>query len=121
VILADTSVWIQHFRHKENVFGKFLKDSLIVLHPFVIGELACGFLAARKSTLDLMMNLPAIRCADDSEALYMIERHSLMGRGLGYIDIHLLAAARLSKASLWTLDKALLRAANECGVGLHNS
>jgi predicted nucleic acid-binding protein len=117
VILADTSVWVAHFRSTEAALAELLDASLILAHPFVIGELALGNLGARDAVLTALLDLPAAVVATDSEVLDFIDRHALFGRGIGYIDAHLLAAARLTAgAKLWTLDKRLSLVADALGL-----
>jgi len=115
MILADTSVWIDHLRHGDPELAAALQQSQIMVHPFVLGELACGNLKARTQLLSLLESLPAATMASDQEVLALIEKHALMGRGIGYIDAHLCASARLSSAQLWTRDKRLHAVAFELG------
>jgi predicted nucleic acid-binding protein len=108
MILVDTSVWIAFLRSGEARLAAALEAGSVLMHPFVIGELACGHLSNREEILDLLAKLPAAPAADHSEALLFIQRHGLMGKGIGYIDVHLLASARLAgTARLWTMDKCL--------------
>ena len=88
-------------------------QSTVCIHPQIVGELACGSLQSRRAVLDLLQALPGVTVASDSEALRFIESASLMGRGIGYIDVHLLAACKLSGARLWTRDKRLRQVAQE--------
>ena len=87
-----------------------------MIHPWVIGELACGNLRNRSQVLELLQGLPTATVASDAEVLLLIEREQLMGRGIGYIDAHLLAAARLSRCGLWTQDRRLAAVAQEQGL-----
>lgn len=103
--LVDTSVWIDHFRRGNKRLAQLLADGAVVIHPYIIGELACGGLSRRKETLELLRLLPHIDAVAHDEVLFYIETHRLYGAGLGYIDAHLLAAAELSDAYVWTLDK----------------
>lgn len=107
MILADTSVWIDHLRRAIPELVAALEREEVVVHPIVIGELACGQLRDRGEVLALLAELPAAMAATDAEALHLIEEHRLMGRGIGYGDVHLLASAILSGARLWTRDKRL--------------
>ncbi len=94
------------------MLAKALDSGQVMTHPFVLGELACGNLENRGEVLKLIADLPAAPTATDSEALGFIERHALMGRGIGYIDVHLLASAALEGAArLWTHDRRLAAAA----------
>lgn len=118
MILVDTSVWIDHLRHNEPRLAQALENDTVLCHPFVIGELACGNLKNRAQLLQLLKNLPGAIIATDSEATAFIETHRLMGRGIGYLDVHLLAATALTdNATLWTRDKALAAIANELNLG----
>jgi hypothetical protein len=108
VILLDTSVWIDHLRQGDAQVASVLETGLVLTHPFVIGELACGQLKSRAEILGLLAALPQAQVAQEQEVLFFIERHGLMGRGIGYIDAHLLAATALTEgARLWTRDKRL--------------
>jgi hypothetical protein len=108
VILLDTSVWIDHLRRGDAQVASILQSSLVLTHPFVIGELACGQLKSRAEILGLLAALPQAQVAQEQEVLFFIERHGLMGRGIGYIDAHLLTATALTEgARLWTRDKRL--------------
>ena len=116
MILADTSVWVDHFRRGNARLADLLQSGEILCHSFVVGELACGNLRSRRTTLSLLRSLPGATAATDSEAQAFIDARRLMGRGLGYVDVHLLASASLEGAGLWTLDRRLARAARELGL-----
>jgi predicted nucleic acid-binding protein len=118
MILVDTSVWVAHLRAGKIGLEQFLNDGQVVCHPLVIGELACGNLKNRAEILTLMQALPAAVQAEHEEVLVFIENHRLMGKGLGYIDMHLLASALLSDVPLWTLDKKLSEIAAKLGIAL---
>lgn len=108
MILVDTSVWVDHLRAGDDQLIELLNASRVIIHPFVTGELACGNLHNRDATLALLGDLPKAPVADDDEVLFFIEQHRLMGRGIGLVDAHLLAATRLlPSARLWTRDKRL--------------
>jgi predicted nucleic acid-binding protein len=107
MILVDTSVWIEHFRSGSNGLDALLNDGQVACHPYVIGELACGNLKNRTRILSLLQDLPKAVQADDDEVLQFIEEHQLMGKGLGFIDLHLLASALMTRIPLWTADKRL--------------
>ena len=117
MILVDTSVWVEHLRHGLPRLATHLQEGEVLIHPWVIGELACGNLRNRSQVLDLLQGLPAATVASDAEVLLLIERDRLMGRGIGYVDAHLLASARLSHCRLWTQDRRLAAVAQEQGVG----
>ena len=110
-MLADTSAWIDHFRHGNARLAALLEKGQVRTHPFVVGELACGNLAKRVEVLRLLRELPAVVSATDDEVLVFVERHRLMGAGIGWIDAHLLAAAALTRTKLWSRDAKLTRAA----------
>lgn len=118
MILADTSVWISHLRVGEPLLAKRLVDGEILVHPFVMGELACGTIKNRSKFLLDLESLPSSPSATDVEALRLLEVHNLWGHGLGWIDVHLLASAMLSNSLLWTLDVHLKQAASGLKIAL---
>ena len=108
MILVDTSVWVDHLRDGTPALAAALEQGRVLMHSFVLGELACGNLKNRGEVLQLLGELPAAPMATDPEALDFIERRALMGRGIGYVDVHLLASVALAgTAQLWTRDKRL--------------
>jgi predicted nucleic acid-binding protein len=107
VILVDTSIWIDHLRDNIRALAALLQADLVCTHDFVIGEMACGNLRNRVEVLGLAQSLPRLAAATDEETLFFIEKQQLMGRGIGYIDAHLLAATVIRGARLWTKDKSL--------------
>lgn len=112
MILVDTSVWLDHFHHTDEMLLRLLDSGLVLSHPFVIGEIAMGRFKSRNSVLGKMSDLPQAVTADPEEVLAFISEQALFGRGISYVDAHLLAAAKLtSSATLWTRDKRLLAAA----------
>ena len=114
MILVDTSVWVDHLREGAPALAAALEQANALMHPFVLGELACGNLKKRAEVLRLLGKLPAAPIATEREALDYIERRALMGRGLGYVDVHLLASVALAgTARLWTRDKRLAAVATE--------
>jgi len=117
MILVDTSVWINHLRAGNKQLSELLVRGDVVCHPLIIGELACGQLQRRKEVLALLHALPVVERVSDDEILFFIEKHRLFGRGLGLIDIHLLAACSITPATLWTLDSKLQKAAKDFGIG----
>jgi predicted nucleic acid-binding protein len=117
VTLVDTSVWVRHLRAGDERLAAQLEVAEVLMHRFVISELACGSLPNRHETLRLFRLLPMALTASDDEATELVERRSLMGRGIGFIDVHLLAGALLSGAQLWTLDRRLATVAAELGIG----
>lgn len=116
MILVDTSVWISHLREGNEGLKRLLNDADVLCHPFIIGELACGNLKNRREILALLRDLPMAAKIEHEDIMDFIDNHKLMGKGIGYIDVHLLAAAMLSEAPLWTLDKRLDRVASEIGI-----
>jgi predicted nucleic acid-binding protein len=117
VILVDTSVWIDHLRQGDRQLAGLLEAGHVRVHPFVVGALACGNLRARAEVLGLLQALPPILVATDKEVLFFMDEQNLMGRGIGYVDVHLLASVRLGGALLWTRDKKLHAVAAELGMG----
>lgn len=119
MILVDTSVWVDHLRASDEMLVGLLNAGMVLAHPFVVGELALGTLAQRGPVLDALSDLPQAIVATDAEVLNFIDRHKLFGRGVGYIDIHLLAAVRLTAgAELWTRDKRLHGVAVQLGLAI---
>lgn len=116
-VLADTSVWIEHFRRGQARLAELLAEDLIVMHPFVSGELACGNLKDRAAILADLGMLPEATVATNDEVLDLIQARRMWGRGLGWVDAHLLASTLLSGCRLWTLDARLAAAARELKVG----
>ena len=112
MILVDSSVWIAHLRRSSTHLAELLRDGRVLCHPHVLGELACGALKRRREVLGLLGLLPRVVEASNEEVLVLVEEHRLFGRGLGWIDVHLLASGRLGDARLWTLDKRLAAAAS---------
>ena len=108
MILVDTSVWLDHLRLGDPQLVGLLEQSSVTMHPFVVGEIACGGLHDRMAVLELLQDLPAATVADSDEVLQFIERHLLHGKGIGYVDVHLLASVALTDgAKIWTRDKKL--------------
>jgi predicted nucleic acid-binding protein len=116
MILVDSSIWIDHLRSSEPGLVRLLDSTQVLMHPFVIGELALGSLHRRDLVLGALRDLPRAISATDEEVFAFIERHSLFGLGISYIDAHLLAATRLNGAELWTRDKRLRAVAQRLGV-----
>ena len=116
MILADSSIWIDHLRSPEQTLVSLLEAEQIVVHPWVTGELACGNLADRENTLQLLRSAPQARVVDEDEVLFFIDRHRVAGKGVGYIDMHLLAAAALDSLKLWTRDRRLSEVAAMLGL-----
>ena len=114
MILVDTSVWVDHLRSGDAQLAAQLDAASVAMHPMVLGELACGNLKDRQTLLTLWRNLPQLPAATDAEALFFLERNRLWGRGIGYIDLHLLASVSLhAGARLWTRDRRLRATAEQ--------
>jgi len=116
VILVDTSVWVDHLRAGNERLTALLSGGEVLGHPFVMGELALGSLRRRNGVLSNLRDLPQAVVASDTEVLHFIDRQLLFGRGIGYVDAHLLAAARLTGGKLWTRDRRLQMVAAELGL-----
>jgi hypothetical protein len=112
MILVDTSVWVDHLRNGNDALSERLLKDEVACHPMVIGELACGNLKRRKELLALLHALPAIERVSDDEILFFIEQQRLSGRGLGLVDMHILASCVIFQTPLWTLDDRLQQAAD---------
>ena len=120
MILVDTSVWVDHLRSGDAQLAEFLERGVVLGHPFVIGEIACGSLSDRGAILALLQHLPMATVAEPAEVLDFIGRHKLHGKGIGYVDAHLLASTALTGgAKLWTRDRRLHAVARElrCAQG----
>ena len=119
MILVDTSVWVDHLRRDNAALVRLLHTGRVLVHPFIIGEVALSQMRQRKVILATLLDLPHAQAATDQEAMSFIERHTLYGRGIGYVDVHLLAAARLTAgAALWTNDRGLHAVADALGLAM---
>jgi predicted nucleic acid-binding protein len=119
MILVDTSVWIDHLRVGEDRLDALLNGGRVLTHPFVIGELACGNIHNRAEVLKLLKNLPQAPVASQEEMLYFIANNKIMGRGIGFVDAHLMAAAAMVDTSrIWTRDKRLERVAADVNLAI---
>jgi len=116
MILVDTSVWVRHLREGDPDLERLLNNGEVMCHPFIVGELACGNLGNRQEILSLLQLLPQAPQAKHEEVLRFIEQNHLMGKGLGYIDVHLSASAVLTGVPMWTCDKRLNKANEELGI-----
>ena len=116
MILVDTSVWVDHLRRGNRALAQALEDGLVLSHPFVIGELACGTIRRRTEVLSLLSRLDAVPVVASAEALGLVEDRRLMGRGIGWIDVHLIASSLVGRVRLWSLDRRLAAVAREIGV-----
>ena len=116
MILADSSIWMDHFRSLNHHLAGLVSKRILCCHPGVIGEVACGNLANRDLKLNLMKRLHRAPAASDDQVLSFIAVHKLTGRGIGYIDAHLLASAAIDSGLLWTLDRRLHEVAASLGL-----
>jgi len=115
-MLVDTSVWVDHFRRRDATLAALLLRAEVECHPFIVGELACGRLRRRAEILGLLAHLPQTPLVDHDEVLTFVETHRLMGTGLGWVDVHLLASAALAATMLWTRDRPGSKAARDLGL-----
>ncbi len=117
MILVDTSIWVDHLRQRDEILDGLLSDQEVLIHPFVIGELAMGNFRQREAILDDLRELPLATVAMDHELLDFVQTGALFGVGIGFVDAHLLASARLTpEARLWTRDKRLDAAARRMSL-----
>jgi predicted nucleic acid-binding protein len=117
MVLADTSVWIDHLRRAETALVELLNEGAVAVHPFVLGEISCGNLRNRDLILKSLSALPSPTLATHAEVIRLVEERKLWGQGVGWVDVHLLASALLSGCVLWTRDARLNRTAALVGVG----
>ncbi|MGB5746449.1 MAG: PIN domain-containing protein [Desulfobacterales bacterium] len=113
MVFVDTSIWVTHLRQGSRRLEKLLMDAEVICHPFIIGELACGNLKNRNEIISLLQSLPLAPTIEFDEFLFFIDRNHLMGKGIGFVDVHLLASAKLAEVPLWTADKRLKSAADQ--------
>ena len=116
--LVDTTVWIDHFRRGNAQLEQLLNAGLVLHHPLIFGEIACGNLQNRSEILGLLSTLPQARLTEHEETIHFLESRKLYGLGLGWVDINLLSSAQLTGCRLWTFDKALIRATVNLGLGV---
>jgi hypothetical protein len=116
MVLADTSVWVDHLRAADSRLQSAIADSALLIHPAVIGELACGTLPGRNDFLSYLQDLPSAAVADSEETLFVIESRKLWGKGIGWTDALLVASALLSGCELWTRDKRLHEVAIDLNI-----
>ena len=116
MILVDTSVWVDHLRANDPDMDRLLLAQEVTMHPFVLGEIALGYLSPRASILEALSKLPAAEIAEHGEVIEFIDRYMLFGTGLGYVDAHLLVSAALSFCAVWTRDKRLRTTAERLGI-----
>ncbi len=120
MVLVDTSIWVAHFRESNADLIALLGATQVLTHPFIIGELSLGSLPQRNTVLHLLQGLPQARIAEHDEVMHFIVQQQLFGKGIGYVDSHLLAATKLTPgSSFWTFDKRLLAAATSLHLHSH--
>ena len=112
MVLVDTSVWVSHLRDGKAELANLLNDGKVLCHPLIVGELACGNLKDRAVILSFLQLLPMSIEAEHDEVLSFIEDNRLMGKGMGYVDVHLITSAVLTGVPIWTLDKKLAQTAD---------
>ena len=112
MVLVDASIWVDHLRRGDDALAGLLTAGDVACHPFIVGELACGSIGNREEVLTLLLALPSLDKAGDDEVLVFIDQHGWMGRGLGLIDVHLLASCMLTRTPIWTRDTKLADAAD---------
>ncbi len=113
MVLVDISIWVTHLRQGSRQLENLLLDAEVMCHPFIIGELACGNLKNRNEIISLLHSLPMAPTIEFDEFLFFIDQNHLMGKGVGFVDVHLLASAQLAGVSLWTAEKSLKSAADQ--------
>ena len=115
-VLVDTSVWIKHLRESDKNLIRLLEQGLVACHPFIIGELACGGIKNRHEIFSLLNDLPSSDVLDHHDIMEFIEYRKIMNKGIGYVDVHLLASALVSGTPLWTFDKPLRKISNQLSI-----
>jgi len=118
VTLVDTSVWIDHLRQGNDRLSDLLHRDEVLVHPFVVGELALGSMRNRAEIMGLLRSLPHLAVADHDEVLALVGSRRLAGTGIGWVDAHLLASAIIASAGLFTADRPLQRACRALGIGM---
>ena len=116
MVLVDTSVWVDHFRKYDSALELLLNENAVSIHPFVLGELACGNFKNRHLIISLLQVLPSSTIVSQTEYLHIIEKHKLWGTGLGFVDIHLLASSRIHNCLVYSHDKVLSTAASRFNI-----
>ncbi len=116
MILVDTSIWVAHFRKRNLRLENLLSYEFVYCHSLIIGELACGYMPDRDEILAHLSELPKLSTINDHDLLYFIEKHQFMGKGLGVVDVHLLASSFMGGLPIWTEDKPMKVAAHQLGL-----
>ncbi len=113
MVLVDTSMWVSHLREGDRELEALLMNAEVLCHPFIIGELACGNLKNRNEIISLLYSLPSAPTIEFEEFLFFVDQNRLMGKGIGFVDVHLLASSQIAGVALWTADKKLKAAAGQ--------
>jgi predicted nucleic acid-binding protein len=121
MVLVDTSIWVAHLRNGNRQLERLLMDAEVICHPFIIGELACGNINNRNEIISLLKSLPLAPVLEFDEFLFFTDEHQLMRIGIGFVDVHILASAKLAGTLLWTADKKLKSAAINLSLNYKNS
>lgn len=121
MILVDTSVWVNFIRSNNLVLASLLEERQVSIHDFIIGELACGNLHNRKEVIESLSSLPHLPLASHEEVLYLIDSKKLIGKGLSYVDFHLIASALLTEVPIWTIDQRFNQIIGELGIRFHST
>jgi predicted nucleic acid-binding protein len=119
--LVDSSIWASHLRSPEPRLDALLGNRRVILHPFVLGELACGNLPKRAETIADLEKLPVAAVASEPEVRHLLESRRFWGTGLGWVDMHLIASALIEESMLWTADRAMAAAARQLGIAFPDS
>jgi predicted nucleic acid-binding protein len=113
MILVDTSVWVNHLRVSDPLLSSLLTQNRVVVHPWIVGEIACGSFSKRAEVIDSLQSLPQLGVAREEEVLFFLEKHRAFGKGIGYVDAHLLTAAVIDNCKIWTTDKRMILIATQ--------
>ena len=116
MVIVDSSIWIGHLKQSNKHLSQLLQEDLVMIHPLIIGELACGSMKKRGEFLSLLKLLPVCQIPTYDECLSFLEEEALFGKGIGWVDINILAASRLSSGTVWTFDKRLHLAAERLKI-----
>lgn len=116
MVLVDTSVWINHLRNSDHHLQELLLNGEVVCHTHIIGEIACGNIKNRQEIISLLQSLPKTPLIEFEEFLYFVDQNQLHGKGVGFVDIQLLASAKLGRVPLWTADKRLKAASSKLNL-----
>ena len=116
MILVDTSVWVNHLRVSDPLLGSLLAQNRVVVHPWIVGEIACGSFVKRSAVVESLQSLPQLGPASEEEVLFFVEKHHAFGKGIGYVDAHLLTSAVIDNCKIWTTDKRMALIATQLNL-----